>query len=339
LKEETTVLLAGDIGGTKTRLAIFPSKADLRKPLLEEVFPSSYYPSLDALVRDFLSQNSFPTGLTLERASFGIAGPVIAGQAKTTNLPWVIDEKHLQESLNIPIVRLLNDLEAIAHFVPFLEPIDLHTLNAGEPHRNGTLAVIAPGTGLGEAFLTWDTDHYDAHPSEGGHTDFAPTNQLEMEMLHYLFTRNEHVSYEHVCSGLGLPNIYAYLKASGKAVEPAWLTEKLAVSMDPTPVIVESALNAKKELPCTICIQTLKMFVSILGSEAGNLALKVMATGGVYVAGGIPPRIIPFLEDDGFIQGFRNKGRLADILKSIPVHVVINPRLPLLGAAAYGFEL
>jgi glucokinase len=333
------VLLAGDIGGTKTRLAIFSSRDDLRKPVLEEVYPSGYYPGLDALVRDFLSQSSFPSGLTLERASFGVAGPVIAGQARTTNLPWLLDEKQLQASLHIPTVSLLNDLEAIAHFIPFLEPIDLHTLNAGEPHRNGTLAVIAPGTGLGEAFLTWDTDHYDAHPSEGGHTDFAPINQLEIDMLHYLFTRYEHVSYEHVCSGLGLPNIYAFLKASGKAIEPAWLTEKLAASMDPTPVIVESALNARKELPCMICIQTLKTFVSILGAEAGNLALKVIATGGVYLAGGIPPRIIPFLEDNDFMQGFRNKGRLADILKSIPVHVVINPRLPLLGAAAYGFDM
>jgi glucokinase len=333
------VLLAGDIGGTKTRLAIFSSKADLRKPLQEAVFPSGYYPSLDALVREFLSQSSFPPGQTLTCASFGVAGPVIGGQAKTTNLPWIIDEKQLQESLHIPTVRLLNDLVAIAHFVPLLEPLDLYTLNAGEPQPNGTLAVIAPGTGLGEAFLSWDTNHYDTHPSEGGHTDFAPINQLELDMLHYLFTRYEHVSYEHVCSGIGLPNIYGFLKASGRALEPAWLTEKLAASVDPTPVIVESALNAQKEKSCMICIQTLQMFVSILGAEAGNLALKVMATGGVYIAGGIPPRILPFLEDANFIRGFRNKGRLADILKSIPVHVVINPRLPLLGAAAYGFDL
>jgi glucokinase len=221
--------------------------------------------------------------------------------------------------------------------VPFLEAADLHTLNEGQPAPGGVIAVIAPGTGLGEAFLTWDGSRYRAHASEGGHTDFAPTNALEAGLLRYLLGRFEHVSYERVCSGRGLPNIYAYLKDSGYAEEPPWLAEQLASVEDPNPIIVNAALYGER--PCELCVAMLNTFVSILGTEAGNLALKVLATGGVYLGGGIPPRILPALEQEEFIEAFRRKGRMSDLLARVPVHVILNPKVALLGAACHGLEL
>ena len=323
------MLLAGDIGGTKTNLAVFSPEDGPRAPLAEATFPSARYPSLEMLVREFLSQ----VNLKANRASFGVAGPVAAGRATITNLPWVMDERQLQEALNLLSVRLLNDLAAIAHAVPFLEPADLHPLNVGQPALGGAIAVIAPGTGLGEAFLTWDGSRYRAHPSEGGHTDFAPTNLLELELLRYLLGRFEHVSYERVCSGRGLPNIYAYLRDSGYAEEPAWLAEQLAAADDPTPVIANAALDGER--PCELCVATLNAFVSILGTEAGNLALKVLATGGVYLGGGIPPRILPALQDERFMEAFRDKGRMRGLMHRIPVHVILNPKVALIGAACH----
>ncbi len=326
------MLLAGDIGGTKTNLAIFSHEKGWREPLVEATFPSANYPSLEALVQEFLAQQHF----SIDQASFGVAGPVVAGRATITNLPWRMEEKQLQQELHIPSVRLLNDLDAIAHAVPFLGPDDLHTLNEGRPIKGGAIAVIAPGTGLGEAFLTWNGSAYKAHTSEGGHADFAPTNEFELELLRYLLYRFPHVSFERVCSGKGLPNIYAYLKDSGRAVEPPWLTEQLATAADKTPIIMNAALN--KEVPCEIAVATLNNFVSILGAEAGNLALKVLATSGVYLGGGIPPRILSYLQDERFMQAFRNKGRFSKILAAIPVYVILNAKIALLGAARHGFE-
>ncbi|MFQ5855875.1 MAG: glucokinase [Anaerolineae bacterium] len=328
------MLLAGDIGGTKTNLAVFSPEAGPTVPLAEGTFPSARYSSLEALVGEFLAQISLP----VDRASLGVAGPVVAGHAAITNLPWVMDEMQLRAALNLSSVRLLNDLEAIAHAVPFLEPDDLHTLNEGEPAPGGAIAIIAPGTGLGEAFLTWDGSRYRAHASEGGHTDFAPTNLFEIALLRYLQggLGFEHVSYERICSGQGLPNIYAYLKDSGYADEPAWLAEQLAAADDPTPIIVNAALD--EERPCELCVATLNAFVSILGAEAGNLALKVLATGGVYLGGGIPPRILPALKQERFMRAFRHKGRFSDLLAQMPVHVILNPKVALLGAACHGLE-
>jgi glucokinase len=326
------MLLAGDIGGTKTNLAVFSPEDGPRAPLAEATFPSARYLSLEALVREFLSQ----VDLKVEWASFGVAGPVAAGRSMITNLPWVMEERQLQEALNLSSVRLLNDLAAIAHAVPFLEPADLHTLNVGQAAPGGAMAVVAPGTGLGEAFLTWDGSRYRPQASEGGHADFAPTNPFEVELLRYLQGGFEHVSYERVCSGRGLPNIYAYLKDSGYADEPDWLTEQLAAADDPTPVIVNSALD--EERPCQLCVATLNAFVSILGAEAGNLALKVVASGGVYLGGGIPPRILPALRQERFMEAFRHKGRMSDLLARVPVHVILNPKVGLLGAACHGLE-
>jgi len=330
---ETAVLLAGDVGATKTHLAVFSLQAGLRAPLAEATFASGDYPSLEALVRAFL-----PTIDRLpERAVFGVAGPVVAGRAHITNLPWTIDEQELRQALGLPTVHLLNDLAAIAQAVPLLGADDLHTLARGEAAPGGAIAVVAPGTGLGEAFLTWDGVRYHAHPSEGGHTDFAPTTPLEIELLRYLLSRFERVSYERICSGLGLPNIYAFLKSSGRGEEPAWLAEQLAQADDHTPVIVQAALDDERH--CPLCADTLALFTSILGAEAGNLALKVLATGGVVLGGGIPPRILPILENGPFLSAFRRKGRFSRLMAQMPVRVILNPRAALLGAASYGLAV
>jgi glucokinase len=329
------MLLAGDIGGTKTNLAVFSTDTEdgWKRPLAEATFPSGRYRSLEALVEEFQQQHHFK----IERASFGVAGPVVNGRATITNLPWVLEENHLKNVLDIPLVSLLNDLTAIAHGVPYLGAEDLHTLNAGHAVQGGAIAVVAPGTGLGEAFLTWAGGRYHAHTSEGGHADFAPADALQLELLRYLQLRYPHVSFERVCSGKGLPNIYAFLKESGHASEPAWLADALAQTKDPTPIIVENALD--KQRACEICTLTMELFVSILGAEAGNMALKVLATGGVFLGGGIPPRVLPFLSEGRFMQSFLRKGRLSDVLIPIPVYVILNPNIALLGAARHGFEM
>jgi len=326
------MLLVGDIGGTKTNLAIISPETGPRRALAEATFASADYPNFETLVREFLDEVDLPVG----QACFGVAGPVVEGRAKITNLPWIMEEAQLREVLELASVHLLNDLEAIAHAVPFLEPTDLETLNTGRPVPGGAMAVIAPGTGLGEAFLTWDGSRYRAHASEGGHADFAPNNPLEIGLLRYLQERFGHVSYERVCSGQGLPSIYNYLRDSGYAEEPAWLAEQMALADDPTPVIVNAALNMGNS--CQLCVATLDTFISILAAEAGNLALKVLATGGLYLGGGIPPRILPALRDKRFIEIFQRKGRMSDLLAQVPVHVIVNPEVALLGVACYSLE-
>jgi glucokinase len=323
------MLLAGDIGGTKTNLAVYSPESGPRAPLAEETFPSDAYASLEDVVSEFLARFDWE----ISRASFGVAGPVVAGRAKITNLPWEMSEDYLEKTLGFP-VRLLNDLEAIAYAVLFLEPEDIETLNEGESAQNGAIAIIAPGTGLGEAYLAWDGSRYRAYASEGGHADFAPNNALETGLLCYLRDRLGHVSYEWVCSGQGIANIYAFLKDSGHE-EPVWLAERLAAADDPTPIIVDVALG---EEMCPICDTALTTFASILGAEAGNMALKVLATGGVYLGGGIPPRVLPVLKRDDFMEAFRYKGRFSNLLARVPVHVILNPKAALLGAACYGLE-
>jgi glucokinase len=330
--KEMAILLAGDIGGTNTRLGIFSKEKGVRSPLAAADFRSEQFPDFTTIVQDFLKG----ADIRPDAACFGVAGPVMKGAAKITNLPWVIDEKKLGKALNLPFVRLLNDLEAIAYAVPLLESSDLHTLNKGNPISEGSAAVIAPGTGLGEAFLTWDGTRYRGHPSEGGHVDFAPSDELERELLIYLQEKLGHVSYEIVCSGPGILNIYCFLREKCYAEEPPWLSSRVAGQNDPVPVIIECALDNVHR--CDLCVMTLNLFVSILGAEAGNLALKVMATNGVYLGGGIPRRILPFLENGRFMKSFRYKGRMSDLVLQIPVFVILNPRMALLGAAGYGLE-
>lgn len=324
------MLLAGDVGGTKTSLAIYSPEEGPAAPHASATLHSADYPSLETLVQDFLQG----TNLTVDRASFGVAGPVVAGTAKITNLPWLMDERHLAAALHLSSVRLLNDLEAVAHAVPALKAGDLFTINEGQPVKKGPRAIVAPGTGLGEAFLVWSGRRYRICASEGGHADFAPVDELQRGLLAYLADQYDHVSFERVCSGRGLPNIYAYLKDSGYAQEPGWLTEELNSAPDPSPVIVKAAL----EHDCELCTATLDLFVSILGAQAGNMALTVLATGGVYLGGGIPPRIVSTLAGGRFMEAFLRKGRFGDLLRNVPVHVILNPGVALMGAARHGLE-
>jgi glucokinase len=320
------MLLAGDIGGTKTVLAIFEKTAkDFdHKPLFEAVFPSGHYGSLEAIVQEFLREKD----IELSGACFGVAGPVVDQHATVTNLAWTIDAQAVGKALQIP-AHLLNDLEAIANAVPYLDGDDLYTLNAGDPDQDGAIAVIAPGTGLGEAFLVWEGKRYESYPSEGGHAAFAPTSLRHIELLTYWLDRLDHVSYERLCSGIGIPNIYRFLQDSGDYEAPEWLTERMASAADPTPIIVTAAIDEQID----ICVETLDLFMEILGGEAANLALKVLATGGVYIGGGIPPRILPQLEASRFMEVFCSKGRFSDMMADIPVHVIRNPKVALYGAA------
>ncbi len=324
------MLLAGDIGGTKTSLAIYDAEHGPHHPLAEATFPSDDYDNLETIAREFLAQIDH----TVEAASFGVAGPVVNGHVKTTNLPWEMDETTLREALGVRRVFLLNDLESIANAVPRLEAEDIFTLNEGQAESEGAIGVIAPGTGLGEGFLVWDGQHYRANPSEGGHTDFGPATPTQTELLRYWQAKKGHVSYEWVCSGIGIAHIYEFFKASGHAPEPAWLTEKLAATDDPTPVIVHSALHKDEPL----CRATLDTFIEILGAEAGNLALKILATGGIYLGGGIPPRILSKLEEPAFLNALRQKGRFQAMLTNFPVYVILNAQAGLIGAAAFGFD-
>ncbi len=327
------MLLAGDIGGTKLHFGLFSKERGLRRPLAEAVYPSAEYGSLEEAAGRFLRE----AGRRAATAVFGVAGPVFEGASRITNLPWVIDESRLREALKMRAVRVINDVEAVACFVPFLRKQDLITLQAGAPIRHGAMAVIAPGTGLGEAWLTWNGKQYRACPSEGGHADFAPATELEAELVKYLRGRQAHVSYERVCSGIGIANIYRFLKERGHAVEPSALGKALSRETDPVPLIVEKALDRKT--PCDICVRTLDIFASILGAEAGNVALKILATGGVYLGGGIPPRILPYLKNRQFTEAFLRKGRMRQLVARIPVHVIMNPKAPLLGAASQGLKL
>lgn len=325
------MLLAGDIGGTKTLLGLYKPASGARRPIAEAEFKSADYPGLEEMVRDFLSQ----TGQSAVYASFDVAGPVIGGRARLTNLPWSLEEQALARDLGLKKVALLNDLKAIAYAVPHLEAPDLHTLNPGHPDPQGAIAVVAPGTGLGEAFLVRSGTETIACSSEGGHASFAPADDTQADLWRHVSKKFGHVSYERVCSGQGLPNIYDFLRDTQYAPEPPEFAEQLAAAFDPTPLIVKTALDDPAANP--LCAATLQIFVDILGAEAGNLALKVLATGGVYLAGGIPGRILPLLANGRFMKAFVNKGRFADLVRNIPVHVVLS-RAALLGAVLYGFH-
>ncbi|MCA9933862.1 MAG: glucokinase [Anaerolineales bacterium] len=324
------MILAGDIGGTKTVLALISHDAGVQRPFREATFPSSHYTSLAEIIREFLADvPETPTA-----ASFGVAGPVVNGRAVITNLPWVIDAEAISSAFHIPRVNLLNDLEAIATAVPHLTADELATLNTGQPNPTGAIAIVAPGTGLGEAFLVWDGSRYRAYPTEGGHVSFAPANQEELDLLVYLQRKFGHVSYERICSGSGIPNIFDFLSDGRHYKNPGWLRRELAMAEDRTPIIFHAALE--KQEP--IAIATLELFVKILGGEVGNMALKVLATGGIYIGGGIPPRILPLLQRPEFLSFIAHKGRFSELLSRIPVHVIQNPKAALHGAAYDGLE-
>jgi len=325
------MLIAGDIGGTKTDLAIYSTESGPHNPLAQTEVHSADYASLQAMVREFLSQ----VKLSVDLASFDVAGPVINGHVKTTNLPWVLDEITLAKDLNLQVAHLMNDLEAVARAVPALRTQDIVTINKGEPVLQGTIAVIAPGTGLGESFLTWDGSRYVSHGSEGGHSDFAPTDERQIRLLGYLLPRLGHVGVERVCSGIGVPNIYEFLRDVEKIPENPEVAQVIASAKDHTKAIVDAAVDPHH--PSELCQATVETLVSILASEASNLALKVLATGGVYLAGGVALHLLDALKDPRFMETFGRKGRFKDLVGRIPVHV-ITARAALVGAATYGLE-
>jgi glucokinase len=320
------VILAGDVGGTKTTLALFDGGRLVR----EATVASRDFGSLEAVIVHFLETGPRPPIAAL---AIGIAGPVVEGRGTTTNLPWHADERTLAAAVGIPRVRLLNDLEAAAHGMSSLADDELVTLQAGSPRR-GTIAVIAAGTGLGEALIVADGGRQSVIASEGGHADFAPRGELEDELLRFLRKEFGRVSYERVLSGPGLHNLYRFLREAGVAPESRAVAEALR-DEDPGVVITEQALAGTDRL----CTEAMAMFVSIYGAEAGNLALKVLALGGVILGGGIAPRILPILRQGAFIAAFRDKGRLTSLMNTVPVRVALDPRAPLLGAARVAADL
>lgn len=328
------MLLAGDIGGTKTILALFSEENGPHHPLVMTRFVCESYPSLEAIVQKFLASNSaILSAVKISAACFGIAGPIRKRRVQVTNLPWIVDADSLETVVGSH-VTLLNDLEAIANAIPHLTEEDVVQLRAGQAEDKKPIAIVAPGTGLGEAYLVWDGDSYIALPSEGGHKDYAPGSALELELLHFLQSRMRHVSYERVCSGIGIPNLYDFFKESGRYPEPDWLAEALANAEDKTPVIFDGA----KEKGVPICKAALELFITILGSESGNLVLQLLATGGVYLAGGIPPRILSELQAGTFEDAFLRKGRFVKLLDPVPVYVVTEPHAALYGTAGYGLR-
>ncbi|MCH7586599.1 MAG: glucokinase [Chloroflexi bacterium] len=326
------MLLVGDIGGTKTSLAVYsrPDRGDY--PIGEATLKSAAFSDPGALVQVFLNQS----GLRVDSAVFGIAGPVVHDAVRTTNLPWTIRAQDLRETLGLSNLWLLNDLQAVANSIPTLGSGDLEILQEGEFVKHSAIAVIAPGTGLGEAYLTDGADGYRAHASEGGHADFAPLNALQIDLLNFLLEEYDHVSYERLCSGMGLPNIYRFLKKAKGLREPDWLANQLKESSDPTPVIVRGA--AQTEKPSAICVETVRLFCEILGAECSNVALKFLATGGIYLAGGMLLKMLDVFDKAVFLEAFRAKGRFADLMSSIPVSIIVNPNAALIGASRFAFQ-
>ena len=327
------MILAGDIGGTKTVVAIFEHTGGGLRLVRDATFKSKEHPTLEGILGEFLKGES---GLKLDAGCFGVAGAVIDGKCRTTNLPWQLDEVTLARAIGAPRAKLLNDLEAAAFGMLFLRPDELKVLNAGvQPKRNGNVAVVAAGTGLGEAMLYWDGQKHHPIASEGGHADFAPRNDLEIEMFNYLRPKFDgHVSYERILSGPGFDNVYAFLRDSGHYPETPELREKYKGG-DPT--VIATQLGLRREDP--LCTATVDLFSEIYGAEAGNLALKCVAVGGVYVGGGIAPKMLVALENGSFMRGFTDKGRFSSLMRTMPVSVSLNPRAPLIGAANFALRL
>ena len=319
------MILAGDVGGTKVHLSLFDFTDGNLKHARDQVYPAKQYAGLEEIVKEFVVTEK------VTAACFGVPGPVRDGRLRLTNLPWTLDSRELAKDLKIDHVFLINDLQANGYGIAELSADQVYTLSEGDARQVGNRALLSAGTGLGEAFIVWDGRNYVPYPSEGGHSDYAPRNEDEFDLLRFLRHKyNGRISFERVVSGMGLTNIYEFLRDVRGLEEPAWLAERMAKE-DPNAVITESALKAKSQL----CERALDMFVSAYGAEAGNLALKVLSVGGLYVGGGIAPRILEKLKDGTFMKAFIDKGRLSQLLVNMPVRVILESRTALMGAAAY----
>lgn len=319
------MILAGDVGGTNTRIAYF-SRDELRKPLFLETFRSREHAGLGEIVRIFLSRREVKVSF----ACAGVAGPVRDGRCEATNLPWVVDAREIASSLGLDRAWVINDLEANAYGIASLGPEDFCTLSEGAPNAQGNAAVVSAGTGLGEAGIYWDGTRHHPFACEGGHTNFAPSCELEDELLRWLRKDLAHVSWERVVSGPGLANVYRFLRDTGRGPEPPELADEMA-NGDPGAVISKHALAGDSPL----CVQALDLFVRLYGAEAGNAALKFMSTGGVYLGGGIAPRNQAKMKDGSFMKGFLEKGRMRPLLEAMPVRILLNQYTALLGSARY----
>lgn len=330
------MILAGDIGGTKVHLALYNFVNGRLSPVRDEKFAASEFACLDDIVKEFLSPGRSGQPDVRDQiiaACFGCPGPVRDGRLKLTNLPWTLDARDLQRSLGIHHIFLINDLEANGYGIPEVSQDKIYTLHTGDASSVGHRGLIAAGTGLGECLLIWDPmlRRHLPIPSEGGHVDFPARNETEIALLQYLRrTLNGRVSTERVVSGIGMQNVYKFLRDDQKMEEPTWLRERMETE-DPNAVIGACAEDGSSE----ICVRTLEVVTSAYGAEAGNLALKVLALGGIYLGGGVAPKILKFLSGGGFMQAFLDKGRLSPLLDTIPVRVILDDTCALLGAAAY----
>lgn len=320
------VILAGDVGGTKVNLAVFSMETRAVSLTPVATFPSRQHANLEEIARKFLAT----TEVRPDFACFGVAGPVAEGRARLTNLPWLIDSSQLTRELGLKQAWVINDLEAYAYGIGGLSSEDFAVLNAGDPNARGNAAVIAAGTGLGEAGLYWDGHQFHPFACEGGHADFSPRSDLDLEFSRYARAEVGQVEWEHALSGPGLYRIYRFLRDTGRGEEPAWLAEEFRRN-DPPAVVTRMALENKNPL----CVQALELFVTYYGMEARNLALKIMARGGVYVGGGIAPKIISKLKDGCFTRAFIGEGPLKPLLEKMPVRVILNDQTALIGAARY----
>lgn len=325
------MILAGDIGGTKTNVALFQMEGrDVGSVVRQQTFPSGSYDSLEAILEEFLS----PHQQDIAAACFGIAAPVIEGQARPPNLKWSVNSESLARLLKIRRVGLINDLEATAHGIAGLNSSQLLTLNTGEQRHGANRALVAAGTGLGTAGIIYRDGNYHPLPSEGGHADFSPGTPEEIDLLLYLRAKfGEHVSYERALSGPGLFNVYSFVRDQHKEAEPAWLAEQIATG-DKTAAVSRAALESK----CELAVKALDIFVSVYGAMAGNLALMMLANGGLYVGGGIAPKIREKLKDGTFMKAFTRKGRLSTLMQAIPVHVILEDKTALFGAASAALD-
>jgi glucokinase len=320
------MILAGDVGGTKVHLALYDFTDGKLTHTRDERYAAKEYNGLEEIVKEFLGAE------TVTSACFGVPGPVRDGRLRLTNLPWTLDSRELSSGLKIQHVFLINDLEANGYGIAELSSDQVYTLSEGDPRQIGNRALIAAGTGLGEGILAWNGRIHIPYPSEGGHVDYAPRNEDEIDLLRFLKHKyNGRISFERVVSGMGMTGIYEFLRDVKGVQEPVWLAERVAAAPDPNSVITEMGLAAKSEL----CEKTLAMFVSAYGAEAGNLALKVLSVGGLYVGGGIAPRILEKLKDGTFLKAFTDKGRLSQLLINMPVRIILESRAALMGAAAY----
>ncbi|HKW58124.1 MAG TPA: glucokinase [Candidatus Acidoferrum sp.] len=318
------MILAGDVGGTKCNLALFSENNGILTPVFKQRFASKDFAQFDFIVREFSLQAApHIANEGVRAAGFGVAGPVINNRVRATNLPWTVEASTLAGELNLKDVVLLNDLGATGHSIEHLSPQEFCVLNPGKPEPGGTRALLAAGTGLGQSFLVWDGSRYRVAPSEGGHSDFAPHTDQQIELLRFMRRRYPQVSWELILSGRGFRTIHEFLSPTVKHhsfEDPG---------MDPAPEITRLGLSKE----CPVCVETLDLWCAIYGSEAGNLALKVLALGGVYVAGGIAVKIIEKIKDGTFFAAFKDKWKFEGLMVNIPVSVVLNESAPLMGAA------